>query len=106
MIAGFVAIGIFLVGQLIAAIIGMMKAVAWAATVDTKLSFMLRNTESFMGMKDKFSTKEEVAVALTVVEKNNALALSVVQKEAAITQAAIDKELKAMWLRIDGKTRT
>lgn len=101
MIAGFVAVGLFLLAQTIAAIAALMKAVAWASSMDTKMNFMLEISKGFMGAKDKFSTKEEVATALVVVEKNTALAVSVVQREAAVVQASIEKELKAMWLKID-----
>lgn len=95
MIGGIISIGIFLVIQLIG-------AVAWAAAINVKMSFMLKHAETFSNSKETFSTKTEVATALVVVEKNTALALSVVQKETAIALASATKELEAMWRQIDG----
>lgn len=78
-----ITLGIFLIAQLIA-------AVAWAATINTKMDFMISSAKEFAEAKDKYSTKEEVTRALAISDKAIALALS-----------ASEKQLAAMWKRLD-----
>src|SRR3990167_10014754 len=85
-----IALGIFLVGQLIA-------AVAWASAINTKMNFMLdigkdmKNLEkNFTEAQVKYSTKDEVAKALHDT-----------RRETALTIASAEKEIQAIWKRID-----
>lgn len=80
---GFIALGIFLIGQLIA-------AVAWGASMNTKMNFMVEAAKKFADTQHLYSTKEEVSRALAISDKALALALS-----------ASEKQLAAMWKRLD-----
>lgn len=68
--SALISIGVFLALQLIA-------AVWWAATINTKMDFMIVSSKSLTDLEVKFgeasskySTKEEVAVALTMANKD------------------------------------
>ena len=78
-----VALGIFLLGQL-------LGAVAWAAAINTKMNFMITASMEFHKARETYSTKEEVSKAFVVSEKNLAVALD-----------TADKNIAAMWKQID-----
>lgn len=87
---GLITIGIFLIVQLIA-------AVYWAGVQNTKMDFVINSVRDMKGLEAKFSdaiakfsTKEEVATALSAQEKTLALAL-----------ALADRERDAVWKQID-----
>lgn len=93
-IGALVTIGIFMVGQLVA-------AVWWASAISTKMDFVITTTNvTSRGLQEHtasdlatFSTKTEVAQALVNQEKELATALGFA-----------NKELSAMWKQIDKLT--
>jgi len=89
--SGLISIGIFLVIQLVA-------AVWWASAMNTKMSFILKQTSNTQSMFDShvahdsatYSTKSEVAQAIASNEKDVSVAL-----------AYSSKEILAIWKQID-----
>lgn len=79
---------VFLVAQLIGAI-------WWAATINTKMDFMIISTKGFAEMPLIYSTKIEVSTALATADKNLALALSVADRNIATIQKQLDELRKA-----------
>lgn len=78
-----IPICIFLVAQLIGGI-------WWAATINTKMDFMIDSAKGFKEIPVIYSTKQEVQAALSIADKNLALAL-----------ATSEKNIAAMWKQID-----
>lgn len=82
-VGGCITLVIFLVGQLVAAVI-------WGARIDTKMDYMISSHDDFKKLKEDLSTKTEVAMALSSTEKQTAVAL-----------AFVNKETTTMWGRVD-----
>lgn len=90
MVNALISIGIFLVLQLVA-------AVWWAATMNTKMDFMILASKDvnelhkeFGEAANKYSTKAEVQDALAIAKAEIGSALAIA-----------NKEVLAMWKQID-----
>lgn len=116
LVGPFIALAIFLVGQLIA-------AVMWGATINTKMDFMLKFQDTVIELQKQFteaklsySTKSEVAVALVAAQSETARALAASEKDVTmeITSALkeslaqyslLKQQVDAMWPKVDYVTK-
>lgn len=86
-IVPWISLGVVLLGHLLASII-------WATRIDTLLNIMRTQVDSISkdlgSYRDRYSTKEDVSMALKISEKEVAIALAMAQKENV-----------ALWKKID-----